>query len=103
MAKLDCWEFKKCGRHLGGLKVSEFGVCPAANAKHVNGINGGRSSGRCCYAVAGTFCGRKVQGTFAEKSLSCMSCDFYKVIHKEEGRNLVPVTAIVPMLQKASV
>jgi len=27
--KLNCWEFKKCGRQPGGPKVAELGVCPA--------------------------------------------------------------------------
>lgn len=30
MAKLNCWEFKKCGRETGGLKIKEMGVCPDA-------------------------------------------------------------------------
>lgn len=27
--KLNCWEFKKCGREPGGLKARERGACPA--------------------------------------------------------------------------
>jgi hypothetical protein len=25
----NCWEFKNCGREIGGIKVKEMGVCPA--------------------------------------------------------------------------
>jgi hypothetical protein len=35
--------------------------------------------------VAGAFCGGKVQGTFAEKCVSCQQRDFYQKVHGEEG------------------
>lgn len=84
MAKINCWEFKKCGRENGGIKVSELGVCPSAVAVNMNGLNNGINGGRICWAVAGSFCGGKVQGTFAEKRPICMSCDFYKKVTGEE-------------------
>ncbi|MCL4435341.1 MAG: hypothetical protein M1503_05640 [Thaumarchaeota archaeon] len=82
----NCWEYKKCGRQPGGQKVPEMGVCPAALDAESNGLNGGRKGGRICWAVTGTFCGGKVQGTFAKKQLSCMSCEFYKVVKQEQGK-----------------
>jgi len=27
MAKLNCWEFMKCGREVGGKNVKELGIC----------------------------------------------------------------------------
>lgn len=78
--KQNCWEFKKCGREPGGPKVADLGVCPAAISGASDGINGGKNGGRYCWAVTGTFCGGKVQGTFAQKQLSCMSCDFFKQV-----------------------
>lgn len=63
----NCWEHKKCGREAGGAKTAEFGVCPASPAH-----------GRDCWAVAGTLCGGKVQGTEAEKTGNCRACDFYR-------------------------
>ncbi len=80
----NCWDFKKCGRNPGGAKVAELGVCPAAVDISGNGINNGKNSGRICWAVTGTFCGGKVQGTFAQKKLSCITCEFYKVVTVEE-------------------
>ncbi len=65
---MECWEFKKCGRIPGGGKEKEMGVCPAYR----------HHAGQACWVVAGTFCGGKVQGTFAQKEHSCQSCDFYK-------------------------
>ena len=68
-----------------GIKVKELGVCPAPQDTSSNGLNGGKNAGRICWAVAGTFCGGKKQGTFAEKQLSCMSCDFFRLVKKEAG------------------
>lgn len=85
MSKLNCWEFKKCGRELNGVKSKEMGVCPATLEASCSGMNGGRNAGRMCWSVAGTFCGGKVQGDFALKSVSCMSCDFFKLVKQEEG------------------
>jgi len=88
-SKLNCWEFKKCGREPGGLKVAELGVCPAPQAAAANQVNGGRNGGRLCWALTGTFCGGKVQGTFAQKLANCGECEFYKLVRKEEGATLV--------------
>ena len=84
-SRQECWEFKACGREPGGAKVAEFGVCPAATDQSSDGINGGAKAGRICWAVTGTFCGGKVQGSYAAKELSCMNCDFYKKVQHEEG------------------
>ncbi len=83
--KLNCWEFKKCGREPGGNKTEEFGVCVATTEIRANGINKGKNAGRACWAVAGTLCGGIVQGTFAMKLGNCLKCDFYKLVMKEEG------------------
>ncbi|MBI5525168.1 MAG: hypothetical protein HY897_02460 [Deltaproteobacteria bacterium] len=83
--KPNCWEFKKCGREPGGNKVSKLGVCPAAVDERGEGANGGSESGRICWVTAGTFCGGKVQGSFAQKRESCEACDFFVAVKKEEG------------------
>ena len=85
----DCWDFKKCGRQPGGARASEFGVCPAALETKAHGMNGGHNGGRICWAVAGTLCGDKVQGSFASKLANCVTCDFYRHVHKEQGPNLL--------------
>jgi len=83
--KLNCWEFMKCGREPAGDKVAELGICPAASDSSFDGLNLGKNAGRICWAVAGTLCGGKVQGTFAEKRVSCIDCDFFKLVQVEEG------------------
>lgn len=85
MTRQNCWEFKKCGREPGGARVSELGICPAATDTSSDGLNGGKNAGRICWAVTGTFCGGKVQGTFALKQISCLACDFFKKAKEEEG------------------
>lgn len=83
--KMNCWEFKKCGREPGGAKVKELGVCPAAVCDNTEGVNCGTKGGRACWAIAGTFCGGKTQGAFAQKLSTCVSCEFYKKVVEEEG------------------
>jgi hypothetical protein len=87
MSKLNCWEIKKCGREPGGSKIQERGVCPATSNTSCDGINGGKNGGRICWAIAGTFCGDKVQGDFAQKSVSCMSCEIFRQVKADEGVN----------------
>jgi len=85
MKKLNCWEFKKCGREQRGNHNDDLGVCPVTNEKRLDGAHDGRNAGRACWVVAGTLCGGQVQGTFAKKYLKCENCDFYKLVRKEEG------------------
>jgi len=84
--KANCWEVKKCGRERGGAKVAELGVCPAPQANLI-AINNGIHGGRICWAIAGTLCGGKVQGTFAQKAANCVNCEFYLAVRREEGSN----------------
>lgn len=100
MAKLNCWEVKKCGREPGGAKTDELGVCPASLEIRVDGINEGKNGGRCCWAVTGTLCGGKIQGMFALKMSSCMNCEFYKLVVKEQGKTLVPVLEIMEKIKE---
>jgi len=81
--KINCWEFKKCGREPGGLKA-DLGVCPVSIEKGLDGEHGGKNAGRACWVVAGTLCDGEIQGTFAKKIDSCFLCDFYMLVKKEE-------------------
>ncbi len=81
---LNCWEVMGCGRQAGGGNAPLLGVCPAASDATYDGLNHGRNGGRICWAVAGTFCNGTVQGTFAEKRPSCVSCEFFQKVQREE-------------------
>ncbi len=85
MVKLNCWEVKKCGRQPGGPKAVELGVCPASVEMKLDGSNMGKMGGRACWAIAGTLCGGKIQGTYAMKLANCMECEFFKAVRQEEG------------------
>ncbi len=63
----------------------ELGVCPASVEASCDCVNNGRNAGRICWIRAGTFSGGKIQGTFANKHLSCMGCDVFIRVKKEEG------------------
>ena len=82
--KQNCWEHKKCGRQPGGHKAAEFGVCPVTTHGDLNGAHGGKNAGRACWTVAGSLCGGKVQGTYAQKLHNCWRCDFMNAVKTEE-------------------
>jgi hypothetical protein len=83
--KQNCWEFKRCGREVGGVKETQLGICPATRDSSSDGLNGGKNAGRICWAVAGSFCGGDSEGTFAKEKFSCISCDFFQLVEHEEG------------------
>ena len=84
----------KCGRQSGGEKAEKLGVCPAAELSEYDGTNKGTCAGRFCWAVAGTFCGGKLQGTYAEKLMNCVNCEFFKQVNEDEGRFFVLIPKI---------
>ncbi len=97
--KENCWEFKKCGREINGVKTAELGVCPAATEKRLDNLNSGKNGGRTCWAIAGTLCGGSVQGVFASKLANCLTCDFFTLVGKEEGSNSVKTSEILKKLK----
>ncbi len=82
--KINCWEYKRCGRQPGGKNEASLGTCSAATQQLANGIHGGTNGGRACWVIAGTLCGGKVQGSFADKQAACQDCDFYKIVERQE-------------------
>ena len=95
MIKLNCWEYKKCGRELGGDKEESLGICPASIYIPLEGIHDGIASGRACWVVAGTMCGGHVSGTFADKYGDCCLCDFYELVKNEEAEDYIPMAILL--------
>ena len=90
MDKVNCWEYKKCGREPGEKIKMNWGVCRAVDlTSPTMGRNGGRSAGRICWQVVGTFRCGEIQGTFAEKTMNCSQCDFFLLVKSEEGAAFV--------------
>ncbi len=99
MTKENCWEHKKCGRNPNGDNAHELGICPASIEKRLDNVNHGKNAGRACWVLAGTLCGGKVQGTYASKLGSCLSCEFFKQVTQEEGADFMGTRAVIDKLQ----
>lgn len=84
VAKKNCWEFMNCGRHPGGPRTRDLGVCPVTTHENLHGAHDGRNAGRACWVVAGSLCGGKIQGTYAQKLTNCWRCDFFNTVKKQE-------------------
>lgn len=91
-SRINCWELFDCGREPGGARADELGVCPVFDALGYDGVNDGDYAGRFCWAVAGTLCQGEVQGTFAEKAMDCMQCEFYAQVVQEQGLECIIVS-----------
>lgn len=83
--KLNCWEYIKCGRELGGKKVKELGVCPVAIHPYADGINEGINGGRICWAIVGSYSLYNVKCPGRGQSHLCFECDFHRKVLGEEG------------------
>ncbi len=86
---MNCWEFKKCGRQPGGARATEMGVCPVTIHQQLEGVHGGSKAGRACWVVAGSLCGGKMQGEYAQKLNNCWRCDFMNLVKKEEDPSML--------------
>lgn len=89
MEKQNCWEIMQCGRELGGKNVEELGLCRVPQNGIGDGFNGGTNRGRICWTISGTLCGGEIQGTYAKKLKTCLSCKMYKKVKEEEGENFI--------------
>lgn len=79
IAKLNCWEYKNCGREKGGLLENLLGECPVSTAMKHDGQNGGKGAGRVCWMVSSE------EGVMPCGRQSCCACDFYnRVVYEEE-------------------
>ena len=76
---LNCWEFKNCGRGPGSVRV-----CPVVTEIRADGVNRGTNGGRVCWAIAGTLCGGRQQGTYAVKLETCLRCEFCQLVLRDE-------------------
>jgi len=92
---MNCWEFTKCGREPGGINTQALGFCPVAMESRLDRINSGKNGGRACWAVTGSLCGGKVQGTLASKLGDCQLCEFYKLVKDDEGKEWSNTKAIL--------
>jgi hypothetical protein len=91
VSKYNCWEFKKCGRGVGGDKVDESGRCPVAAETPANSLNGGINGGRICWVMNGNGCHDKLM----HGKDFCFQCEFrYKVTLEEGLLNICKATGL---------
>jgi len=83
--RMNCWEFMKCGREIGGERAEELGVCAAAVYPHADGINRGVNGGRICWAIVGTYSCYVGKSSLTGKKVLCYDCEFHKKVLAEEG------------------
>jgi hypothetical protein len=84
--KLNCWQFKNCGREKDGLLVETLGECPVSTTLKFDGMNEGRGAGRMCWMVPDSACRQEPAklGLFYR----CHTCDFYRRVLFEQEENM---------------
>jgi hypothetical protein len=91
--KLNCWEFKKCGREKGGVLVDILGECPVSTAMKYDGLNDGIGAGRACWMVPDAAC--RTDATLQPRLNPCHTCEFYRrVVFEEEDNILFKYTSV---------
>ncbi len=91
--KLNCWQFKNCGREPGGVLADLMGECPVARAMKYDGLNDGVGAGRACWMVPDAAC--KVSERTRSRIDPCHTCDFYiRVLFEEEDNVLFRYTSV---------
>jgi hypothetical protein len=92
-SKLNCWQFKNCGREPGGVLAEALGECPVAAAMKFDGLNDGVGAGRACWMVPDSAC-RESRSQMARID-PCHTCDFYKrVVFEQEETTRFRFTSI---------
>ncbi len=79
--RLNCWQFRNCGREKGGLLADLLGVCPVAAAMKHDGVNHGTAAGRYCWRIAKV---TPVESGLQGCTGQCRSCEFYSRVLFEE-------------------
>ena len=74
---MNCWEVKKCGCE---------NECPAAFFVDADGFLGGINAGRACILLKATIgpCEGNYKNTADKVTHLCQSCDFYKMLQKDD-------------------
>ncbi|MBF0319911.1 MAG: hypothetical protein HQL01_08950 [Nitrospirae bacterium] len=83
-AKLNCWEFKQCGRQPGGVNAEALGICPVTIATSYDGLHDGKNAGRSCWAVP--FATTDGKMSFASKIRKCTKCEFHHLVISQEEK-----------------
>ena len=84
MRRLNCWEFKKCGRKQSWTSTNCSDVCAASTEERFDQMNHGMNGGRVCWLIKQMAAERKDKGF---GMMHCCRCDFFHLVAKQEGSN----------------
>ena len=91
--KLNCWEYKNCGRQKGGLMAPILGECVVSTYMKFDGLNEGVGAGRACWMVPHSPV--KTERSGSACSRRCYSCEFYKrVVFEQAERTCFKFTSV---------
>ncbi len=79
--KLNCWQYKNCGREEGGILADELGVCPVSISMKHDGTNGGLAAGRVCWKLHKT--SPPSLDSCANGGPACQQCAFFRRVQFE--------------------
>lgn len=96
--KRNCWQVMNCGREEGGQRAGRNGACPASIETRLHAIHGGRNAGRACWTVDGTLCRDGRPDDITMKTSFCRTCDFYRILLREEQPHLIVSDETLHML-----
>jgi len=95
---VNCWQYMSCGREAGGAHTVPFGVCPASTDNRLDGVHGGKSAGRACWVIAGSFTKEGDAMALAGGHRDCAACNFHTAVQQEEGRYTWPTAFLQKLL-----
>ncbi|MCI5148900.1 MAG: hypothetical protein D3916_05850 [Candidatus Electrothrix sp. MAN1_4] len=76
-SKIDCWEFKKCGREPGGKNIEKYGLCSLVVSLEDNKINNKRNGERLCWSLRESACEGIMRECCVNEIKECRQCTFY--------------------------
>jgi len=92
-SKINCWQFKNCGREPGGVLADILGACPVASSMKFDGLNDGIGAGRACWMVPDSAC--RESGSHLPRVDPCHACDFYKrVLFEQDEKTRFRFTSV---------
>ena len=89
MIRLNCWQYRRCGREPGGENVSELGICNAALPSKNDLVNHGKNSGRICWTIADTKCDGEPTCKILDDINTCLTCEFLKYVTQQERQKFI--------------
>ncbi|XCN75156.1 MAG: two-CW domain-containing protein [Candidatus Electrothrix aestuarii] len=82
--RMNCWEFKQCGREPGGSNIEKYGSCSVPVSVEHNGINNGKNGGRSCWILREAACEKIMRACRVDEIKECRQCRFHIHVKKSE-------------------